>query len=321
MSLLSTELFEKALVTPLKQGANKIYIVSGYGTAMMAMRHIEYAKKLNKKFAIRLIIGMTSRDGIEIKNHLAFKELQSSKFDVDFKCDYVFNMPAVHSKVYTWFANNDPIAGFIGSANYTQNAFSTSMREVLTEVNPITCLDYYNSLIGETINCEDNAVNDLVTIYERELIVPPNGDISDGESEEKAAILGLPTVTLKLVDRNGEVPARSGLNWGQREGREHNQAYLNIPAEIGRSDFFPERFETFSIITDDDKQMICVRAQDAGKGLHTTLNNSLLGEYFRFRLGLRNGEFVTKEHLLRYGRSDVTIYKIDEENYYMDFSV
>lgn len=67
--------------------------------------------------------------------------------------------------------------------------------------------------------------------------------------------------------------------------------------------------------------MICVRAQDGGKGLHTTLNNSLLGEYFRYRLGVKNGEFVTREHLLKYGRTDVDFYKIDDENYYMDFSV
>jgi hypothetical protein len=67
--------------------------------------------------------------------------------------------------------------------------------------------------------------------------------------------------------------------------------------------------------------MICVRAQDGGKGLHTTLNNSLLGTYFRYRLGVKEGEFVTKEHLLKYGRTDVTFYKIDNENYLLDFSV
>lgn len=73
--------------------------------------------------------------------------------------------------------------------------------------------------------------------------------------------------------------------------------------------------------TDDGKEIICVRAQDNGKAIHSTLNNSLLGEYFRFRLGLSSGEFVTKEHLLKYGRSDVDFYKIDEETYLMDFSV
>lgn len=58
-----------------------------------------------------------------------------------------------------------------------------------------------------------------------------------------------------------------------------------------------------------------------GAGIETPHNNSLIGEYFRNRLGLPNGAFVKKEDLIRYGRTDVTFYKIDDENYYMDFSV
>jgi len=320
MSLKSTELFDKALIEPLNQKANKLYIVSGYATAMMAMRHIEFAKRLKKDFSIRLIVGMCPNDGIEKRNHFAFKELQSKKFGVDFKCNYIVERPAVHSKVYAWYRDEKPIVGFVGSANYTQNAFSNSMKEVLSEESPKECFAYYKSLIGETVSCSDKSIPDLVEIFERKIVRKPE-EATEAQTAVSSDVTGLPKVTLTLVDNNGEVPARSGLNWGQREGREHNQAYINIPAEIGRSGFFPDRFENFTIVTDDNKQIICVRAQDGGKGLHSTLNNSLLGEYFRFRLGLKNGEFVKKEHLLKYGRADVTFYKIDDENYLMDFSV
>jgi hypothetical protein len=44
-----------------------------------------------------------------------------------------------------------------------------------------------------------------------------------------------------------------------------------------------------------------------------------LGEYFRHRLGLPSGALVTKEDLIRYGRTDVEFYKIDDETYYMNF--
>ena len=50
-------------------------------------------------------------------------------------------------------------------------------------------------------------------------------------------------------------------------------------------------------------------------------SNAQLGEYFRNRLGLSNGAFVTKADLETYGRTDVTFYKLDEEQYYMDFAV
>src|SRR6218665_2595165 len=66
MILKNTDFFEKALIEPLEQ-ANKLYIVSGYATAMMAMRHIEYAKISKKKIVIRLIIGIYPQAEIKKK--------------------------------------------------------------------------------------------------------------------------------------------------------------------------------------------------------------------------------------------------------------
>ena len=77
----------------------------------------------------------------------------------------------------------------------------------------------------------------------------------------------------------------------------------------------------FSAITDDNKQLILRIEQANDKALTTPLNNSLLGEYLRNRIGVANGAFVTKEDLERYGRTDITFYKIDEEQFFMDFSV
>ena len=62
-------------------------------------------------------------------------------------------------------------------------------------------------------------------------------------------------------------------------------------------------------------------AQDGDKAIHSTKNNSLLGKYFRKRLGVPLGEFVTRQHLQAYGRTDIKICKIDNETYFMDFSV
>ena len=61
--------------------------------------------------------------------------------------------------------------------------------------------------------------------------------------------------------------------------------------------------------------------QQNDKAITTPASNALLGEYFRNRLGLYNGAYVTTEDLRKYGRTDVAFYKIDEEQYYMDFSV
>lgn len=128
--------------------------------------------------------------------------------------------------------------------------------------------------------------------------------------------------TLPLTTSNkGElvVPKSSGLNWGQRSGREQNQAYLAVPAYIQRSSFFPIPGIKFDIHCDDGEIFHCVRAQANGKAIHTPNNNSLIGLYFRKRLGIMPGYMVTIDHLIRYGRISVDIFKKSNDLFYLDF--
>jgi hypothetical protein len=62
-------------------------------------------------------------------------------------------------------------------------------------------------------------------------------------------------------------------------------------------------------------------AQAGNKAIETPENNSDLGKYFRIRTGVKLGEFIKKEDLEDYGRTDVEITRIDDDLYMMDFSV
>jgi hypothetical protein len=235
MSLITSNLFENTLIAPVHNGADELFVVSGYATATMAMRHIEYLKReLKKEIAIRLIVGMCPQDGVQKSQHLGFQKLQNGEYGIDFECNYIVNRPPVHSKVYSWFQKGKPFLGYLGSANYTQNAFSGSMREVLEDSDSEECFKYYQSLIGESVSCLDDEIPNLVNVFERK--APELKEQTESETGEEI-YTNLEKVTLTLLDkRTGEVPARSGLNWGQRPEykREPNQAYLNIPSEIGR---------------------------------------------------------------------------------------
>ena len=130
-------------------------------------------------------------------------------------------------------------------------------------------------------------------------------------------------VTLPLTtgkNDNIKVPYRSGLNWGQRPKRDENQAYLSVPVEIQRSSFFPETGIKFKVICDDNYEMVCVRAQQNGKAIHSSENNNIIGMYFRKRLNLESGQPVIYQHLTRYGRTSIDIYKREEKVFFLDFS-
>lgn len=325
--MLTKNLFEKILIEPAKQNFDTLYIVSGYASATMVSRHIDRLSRCKREVRIQLIVGMAIRDGISEKDHKGFRELASEYKDV-FICRYVASNPPVHSKTYAWCNGDIPRLAFIGSANYTQSAFSTSRREAMIEYDAERVRNYFDLIQRDTINCLDPRANNFIAIYSepRYSMRMPLGNMAESDKDEDTASIAddltqLPRTSVSFLDNRGNLPQRSGLNWGQRLGREPNQAYIRLPIELTRTGFFPPRGEHFTLLTDDNKVLICVRRQDYGKAIHTPDNNSRMGLYFRYRLNVPEGMNITKEDLEHYGRTDVDFYKIDEETYYMDFSV
>lgn len=127
-------------------------------------------------------------------------------------------------------------------------------------------------------------------------------------------------IKISLFSSDGVV--QYGLNWGHRDNRNPNQSYLQLPVEVYKSDFFPSKGKYFVVKTDDAQTIIMNRAQktENGTALQTPDDNSILGKYIRYRLGLKDGAFITAEDIIEYGRSDIEITKIDSLNFKLDFS-
>ena len=337
--MLTENLFEQVLIDPARnQRANRLLIVSGFATAAMASMHMKSLRELELiDLKIELIVGMAnSRSGIPIAQHNAFKKLAGdNRYDADFSCRYIVSGDPVHAKVYCWLKDSKPVTAFMGSANYSMLAFrdseddaSKGQVEAMIEISD-QCAEakaFYSKVVKQTDNCLSETVEQYINF---QLPVPLMSDLEDEKqsktltpSSKVSATEGLPQVKLSLLDsKSGDTPRTSGINWGKRPDRNQNQAYLNIPVDIRRSGFFPVRGQRFVVETDDGYIFIMARRQDEGKGLHTPDDNSELGWYLRKRMGVPNGEYVTREDLEGYGRSDIVFTKIDDETYHMDFSV
>lgn len=322
--MLSDKLYKKVLVDPVIAGADELCVISGYATAAMAVHHINTLRKKKKRdIKIRLIIGMGIKDGLSIGNHSGMKKAVATY--ANFECRYRINSPAVHSKVYTWMKNGRPLKSFVGSANYTQTAFFEKQGECLAEADPVKSLSYFKQFLRASVRCDDPAVEKKIQIYPNAVFArlkhPHKGRNAKGKGTFKPRIADVPNIRVSLLDKKGRLPKRSGLNWGQRpeEGRNPNQAYIHLPASVYKTDFFPTRGLNFTVQADDKMVFTCHRAQDNGKAIHTD-DNSVIGQYFRKRLGVQSGQKVKKSDLLRYGRTHVDFYKIEDETYYMDFS-
>lgn len=316
--MISEHLFKKILIEPAKI-CNQLNILSGYASSAMANKHI---LALPEKVSVNLVVGMVPSDGIGRGNHNGFKALDAEA--ARFKCNYMISQPAVHVKSYIWLKNGEPKIAFTGSGNYSQNAFFGGTVESFASDDPIQCSKLFQTSFNKSLNCLASDIENKIKFYDefykRNCTIKVFEKVSAKKKHKLAKMLDGVDLSL-LNSRTGQTHNQSGLNWGKRPGREPNQAYIPIPSSIARSGFFPDRAIHFTLITDDGQSFDCAVAQGGNKAIHTTRSNSLLGKYFRERLGLPFGKFVTKEHLHNYGRTDVKIYKIDDETYYMDFHV
>jgi len=309
---------EQILIEPIRNGADRLCIVSGYATPSMATWHIQALNEQNiTPININLIVGMCVTEGLSWISHKGFLDVIETYNSIPnyslFNCQYIYKGAPVHAKLYLWLKNNTPFKAFTGSPNYTQTAFSPRQRELLTDCDPDIAYTFFNDVEKNTIYCTNNDVEECIRLTNSRSILEDDGEVFAPNLEN--------SVKLLLLSRDGEVGRRSGLNWGQRDGREPNQAYIPLPAEVARSGFFPTNRQHFFVITDDGKSLVLRVEQQNNKAITTPENNSRIGEYFRRRLGIANGMPVWKADLQRYGRTDVTFCKIDEEHYYMDFSV
>lgn len=317
--MLSDDLFQQVLMTPAEQkGVDRLRIVSGFATANMADKHMGCLHEGGKRIDIELIVGMHRNSGIQKAQHLAFQKLtrECAYGGLNFSCKYVVQGVPVHAKTYCWMAGEQPVRAFAGSANYTLTGFGRSQIEAMDQVDSESAASFFSEIDRRAANCDREDIEEWIIITKHSF--PPGGEEESGEHGGQSMDL-----TLLSSRGDGTYNAGGGLNWGQptegRNTRDPNEAYIPVPAEGGRSGFFPGRGEHFTVLTDDGYTLIMVRAQAGGKGLETPQKNALLGEYLRRRIGVEDGAFITRADLEAYGRTDVTFTKIDEETYLMDF--
>ncbi len=328
----SQDLFDEVLIHPFLEetSLNRLCILSGYASAAMAFRHrLSLTEQSSRPLKTQLIYGMSGVDGVSKPNHggfLSLKHKREFSYPGSFECYYMPKTRAIHSKLYIWCQDERPVYAFIGSANYTENGFSTrnSRSEVLAPCEACSALAQFEDAARMAFSCDSPQALQTLSPFHF-VSAKPNkieGCISI-ETNKNSPFIGYPKVTLSLLTNNGTTGAGSNLNWGIRPNgtkRNPNQAYIGVRGEVRKSTFFPPRGQPFTVLTDDGEIFTCSRAQDGDKAIHTPHDNAEFGRYFRKRLGLPSGAYITPDDLKQYGRTDVTFYKLDDENYILDFS-
>ncbi|OGC95512.1 NgoFVII family restriction endonuclease, partial [Candidatus Adlerbacteria bacterium RIFOXYD1_FULL_48_8] len=136
-----------------------------------------------------------------------------------------------------------------------------------------------------------------------------------------------PHVFLPLYSMRGEkrVPESSGLNQWNARGRKRNpdEVYIPIPAWVHKkfSKFFPAtNDEVFNLTLPDRTVLSASMCQENRKALMSN-PNTVLGKWIlRDVMNLGEGELATYEKLQTMGVDSAVVYKVDSENYDIDFA-
>ena len=336
--LYTEKLEDYILLNPAKEfGCNSLKIITGYTDTECIYRHLINLSDLgkNNKFSIEVILGMINSKGLTAKKHLLINQIisriKTNPKMPSFTCRYKISGQDIHSKVYIWFKDDKPFCAFCGSANYTINAF-LKRRECMTICDSSEAEKYFEKLLPDTILSTDSTVKEKITLAKKE---EADSEIDTYNLENLnwemfANKEPIDTCKISLLQSDGkETGYGSGLNWGIRPNgtkRDKNQAYIPYNKADRKEGFFPLKDKPeiknnplFKVVPKGFPPFFMRVAQQGNKGIHTAESNALLGQFFRQKLNVKDGTFITKEMLEKYGKTYVVFKKYPNDIYVLDF--
>lgn len=313
--------------------SNNIIIVSGY----VGYQTIKMLCEQCSDVQITVVYGMYGSERISQPLHQALMEVQRQYSNIVI----LYSTVPVHSKIYTWNCDAKIEKALVGSANFSISGMMNDYKEVLSDVEKdtyVTLKEYCDYVLSKAINCNDAEVR-FKKVFK-----------ASGHSKVAQPLLDKNVCRATLLDKNGSVSKKSGLNWGLSKGHvSEGDAYIRITSnyiKLFPSLFPPKKYvgmdnqqskgkknrenDEVELIWDDGEKMIgLLEGQQTKqingliypKQLSTSPSKSILGKYLRKRLGVDLNHTITKSDLLRYGRTCIDISLVGEGIYYLDFSV
>lgn len=313
--------------------SNNIVIVSGY----VGYQTIKMLCEQCCDVRITVVYGMYGSERISQPLHLALMEVQRQYSNITI----LYSTIPVHSKIYTWNCDAKIEKALVGSANFSISGMMNDYKEVLSDVEQdtySTLKEYCDYVLSKAISCNDAEVK-FQKVFK-----------ASGHSKLVQPLLAKNVCRATLLDRNGMVSKKSGLNWGLSNGHvSEGDAYIRITSnyiKLFPSLFPPKKYvgmdnplsngkknrenDEVELIWDDGEKMIgllegqqtkTINGLVYPKQLSTSPSKSILGKYLRKRLVVDLNHTITKSDLLRYGRTSIDISLVGEGIYYLDFSV
>ena len=319
-------------------GETTLHIVTGYASATTTMwvllgcDETRLGPSADFKFhpsmpRLQLLVGMSATGSVTKEDHNAFQQIERAAHGhVQIRYVESDSDRDLHSKLYVWSDPNLKASrAWAGSANFTMQGLAISARSQENHLHAVSgpeALDYALSRWRAGVSCIADDVQSRVPLESSRFGRDATVDVSFGSTEFDVEVSE--DFYLYSRHRKQSYSGGAGVNWGIRTNRTSpDEAYIAIPNSVGESTFFPEKNTPFDVVCDDGEVLMLRGASGSarsGKDLSTWPANATLGAYLRNRLEVPSGELIQIEDLLRYGRTYVTISRLKNGEYVLDFS-
>lgn len=310
--------------------------------------------KQAKRGSCRLLVGMVFHEGVSHKQKDLLTEIHAALQIIDPQSGVFLTRKQYHGKVYYFESKSDSIA-YLGSSNLSDYGFYRRLECSLQITDSITLLEIKSYLEHLFSSSTTNKLDEVdLKVKRLGLAAKPtkpsnllkNYEISKAEFDALASPISFQQIELRV-----DAQPNSSLNlfydkcrknkagiyaprpWYEVEitASHHDRADPNYPrsASNNSSSNSNSRTGTFNAFIEEGGKYFKIQMKvhsDSGKNISSASGSggrSTLGRYLKGKLEsagvLRKYERITSDILDSYGRNYVTLKKINNSNYILEF--
>lgn len=324
--------FGKQILNDIKT-YNTLEIASGYFGVSLIDDFTNDLISISKRGHCRILIGMIYHEGVSKNQKKTLLELNEKLNKSNSKSGIFISLRQFHGKLYKFTKNNSDEKIYIGSSNFSDSGFYEN----------IEC----NALINEELDKKNISLFLSHLFYGNEFTAPLNevelfvkskkskkikDKLKNYEINENNFPSKTPVSQLDIKLRVDEQP-RSSLNLYFEKGRKNLQGKysprpwyeveITSKAQERTKDYPIGEFTAYAKDKDKFYKFKMLTASDNHKAITTKDNREILGEFLKGKLEregyLEKYEKITLDTLRSYGRDYISLKKINDKEYYLDF--
>jgi len=324
--------FGKQIINEVKK-YNGLEIASGYFAVSTLDEYKKHLIHISKRGYCRILIGMAYHEGVSKNQKKSLLKLNEELGKANKKSGIFISLRQFHGKIYKFSKNTDERI-YVGSSNFSDSGFYGNIECNILVDNQNTKKNISSFLKHLFYGNEFTVPLDDVELFIKSKKRKKIKDNLKNFEINKSKYPALPIISSLDIKLRVDEQPRSSLNLYFEKGRKNSKTGKYSPRpwyEVEITSDAKERGKNYpkgnftAYIEDEGKyyKLNMITASSNFKAITTKDNREILGKLIKGKLErkgyLNKYEKITLDTLRSYGRDYISLKKINNNEYYLDF--